>query len=493
MLLRAGRWVGATYPAATSPAAWTREIAAAYVAAVDRMHTGDWAAIWAVPPKLRGKPLGAAAKAAQLKTLSAFFRDCQEWGWIPRRFDPRRCFGLPRSIKNQLGPDPRVIADDRWAKLLWAGLNLTAADLITARGPVAIYPLAMVRAIALVWLFAGVRRDEIRRLRVGCVRWQREPVAADAGASPPAVCLLDVPTHKTGPPFTKPVDRVVGEAIAAWEAIRPAQPALVDPKTGEVVQLLFAYRGRRLGLPYINDTLIPALCRKVNVPESDARGVITSHRARATIATQLLNAKEPLSLFELQAWLGHRSPRSTEHYARFAPTTLARAYADADYFSRNVRTVAVLLDQDALRQGAATSGEPWRYFDLGHGYCSYDFFDQCPHRMACAKCSFYVPKPSTQAQTLEGKANLLRLLQEIPLSEDERAAVEDGVDAFDQLLTRLADVPTPAGPTPHQLADHATIPLRPVVRPAKADLPAPDTDETEGNRANPRPVGIRSR
>jgi hypothetical protein len=113
--------------------------------------------------------------------------------------------------------------------------------------------------------------------------------------------------------------------------------------------------------------------------------------------------------------------------------------------------------------------------------------------MACAKCSFYVPKPSTQAQTLEGKANLLRLLQEIPLSEDERAAVEDGVDAFDQLLTRLADVPTPAGPTPHQLADHATIPLRPVARPAKADLPAPATDETEGNRANPRPVGIRSR
>ena len=39
-----------------------------------------------------------------------------------------------------------------------------------------------------------------------------------------AVCLLDVPAHKTGRAFAKPVDRAVGEAIAAWERVRPAQP-----------------------------------------------------------------------------------------------------------------------------------------------------------------------------------------------------------------------------------------------------------------------------
>src|SRR6266481_7268563 len=33
--------------------------------------------------------------------------------------------------------------------------------------------------------------------------------------------------------FTKPVDRVVGEAIAAWEKVRPIQPPQIDPKTGE--------------------------------------------------------------------------------------------------------------------------------------------------------------------------------------------------------------------------------------------------------------------
>jgi hypothetical protein len=44
------------------------------------------------------------------------------------------------------------------------------------------------------------------------------------------------------------------------------------------------------------------------------------------------------------------------------------------------------------------------------------------------------------------------ILQEIPLGEDERAAVEDGIAAMEKLCRRLADVPTPAGPTPNQLA-----------------------------------------
>jgi hypothetical protein len=71
--------------------------------------------------------------------------------------------------------------------------------------------------------------------------------------------------------------------------------------------------------------------------------------------------------------------------------------------------------------------------------------------MACAKCDFYMPKDSTAALLLEGRTQLLRLLQEIPLGEAEQAAVEDGVVAYENLLSKLSDVPTPAGPTPRQL------------------------------------------
>jgi hypothetical protein len=95
--------------------------------------------------------------------------------------------------------------------------------------------------------------------------------------------------------------------------------------------------------------------------------------------------------------------------------------------------------------------EAWKFYDLGHGYCTYDFFDQCPHRMACAKCSFYMPKGSTASALLEGKSNLLRMRQEIPLTDAEMAALDDGVSALESVLSRLADVPTPSGQTPVQL------------------------------------------
>jgi hypothetical protein len=71
--------------------------------------------------------------------------------------------------------------------------------------------------------------------------------------------------------------------------------------------------------------------------------------------------------------------------------------------------------------------------------------------MACARCSFYVPKGSTKAQLLEGKTNLHRMREEIPLTDEEAAAVEDGIGLHEKLLDRLSDVPTPAGPTPRQL------------------------------------------
>ena len=102
-----------------------------------------------------------------------------------------------------------------------------------------------------------------------------------------ATCLLDVPTHKTGGSYTKPVDPLVGKALVAWEAQLKPQPLFIDRKTGERVALVFALRGRSLATQYFNKTMIPLLCRKAGVPQADARGRITSHRARATIASQL--------------------------------------------------------------------------------------------------------------------------------------------------------------------------------------------------------------
>jgi len=458
-LVKAGRWLTLNHPEVRSPDDWTREVALEYVAAVGGFVGYELTTPHARQGHREGLPLSAGAKGHLLQALRVLFHDCQEWGWAKRHFDPDRALATPRTITSLISPRPRVIADDVWARLLWAGLHLEASDLTTVGGfggvapRTLVYPLALVRALAITWLFAGLRRNEIARLRVGCVRWQRHDGGPAAAQSPDegATCLLDIPVHKTGESYTKPVDPLVGQAIGAWQAERPEQPLQVDPKTGEQVALLFCFRGQPITGLYLNRSVIPLLCRKGALPLYDARGRITTHRARATIATQLYNAKEPMTLFELQAWLGHRSPATTQHYARITPTTLSKAYADANYFARNVRAIEVLIDQDAIKSAATASGVPWRYYDLGHGLCSFEFFEQCPHRMACPRCDFYNPKESSRSQLLEAKSNLLRLLQEVPLTEEERATVDGDLAALDRLAARLAEEPTPSGQTPKEL------------------------------------------
>ena len=455
-VLKVGRWLNHKHPKITSPDQWTRQLAIKFVADTDKMKIGDYVENIHRDCDLEGKPLSPVTKSGFLSGVRRFFRDCQEWEWISRKFSPERALATPRSIQALIKPDPRVISDDIWAKLLWAGLNLTEEDLPKKEMGGYPYPLELVQAVTITWLFAGIRNNEIVRLRTGCVRWQKDNAVIPGTSevvSKDAICYLNIPVNKTSPGYTKPVDRVLGEAIFTWEKVRPAQSPLIDKKDGSLVDFLFMYRGRKIGQVFINYSIIPMLCKKAGVPTKDAKGNITSHRARSTIATQLSTSKDPMTLFELKEWLGHANVNSTINYTKITPTKLAKSYQDAEYFKRNLRTVEVLIDQDAIATGAATNGEPWKYYDLGHGLCTYDFFSQCKHRMACAGCGFYVPKGSSKAQIIEAKDNLERMLQEIPLTEDEEFAVTEGIEALAKLKEKLADVPTPDGKTPKQIEE----------------------------------------
>ena len=68
--------------------------------------------------------------------------------------------------------------------------------------------------------------------------------------------------------------------------------------------------------------------------------------------------------------------------------------------------------------------------------------------MTCAKCDFYLPKSSSRAQLIEAKANLQRMLVAVPLTDDERADVDDGHEALGKLLGRLIDTPRPMAQHP---------------------------------------------
>ncbi len=128
-------------------------------------------------------------------------------------------------------------------------------------------------------------------------------------------------------------------SIDAWKHVRPPQPKFVDRKTGERREFLFCIRGEHIGPAYLNGTVLPALCRKGGIPEFGSRRALTRQRARSAIASQLLDAPEPLSIAELEKRLGHKHFSSTRHYAAHQ----------------------VLVDRETILSGAATGGErPWR-------------------------------------------------------------------------------------------------------------------------------------
>jgi hypothetical protein len=241
---------------------------------------------------------------------------------------------------------------------------------------------------------------------LGCARAQDDAVVDEAGVTPAGtLCYLDVPASKTFRAYTKPVALVVKERIDAWAAIRPEQGLLTDDLTGERVPLLFQHRGRGLGKKLLSGTIIPMLCAKAGLLPQDSMGAITSHRGRASAVTALASVPQGMTLPELMAWCGHGSPKSTMHYIRVRPTRLASAFAKADQLAHMVR---VLIDQEAVLSGAASDGAPWKFYDLGHSYCTNPFWSTCPHRMACVGCSFNLPKDSAKAMAVEALTSVTR-------------------------------------------------------------------------------------
>jgi len=456
-LLLVGRWLAREHPEVTTPEGWTRDLAVAYVAAVDRLTVGGWSHLH--HKHSEGKPLRPNSKSRYLAVVRAFFKDLQEWGWIRRRFNPQRCLAVPRTIQGLIEPNPKPVDAAVWHKLVIAALNLADGDLNNVQ--TWRYPLPMLRAVAVIWVLTALRPDEIRRLRVGCIQRQ----STDSGD----VSLLAVPPNKLNPAYTKPVDPVVQQVVAIWERGRPETTTREDPKTGERVHYLFQNGEQHIGKRFLGEMLVPLLCRVAGVPDTDSLGRITPNRARHTVAYQLANGRDPMPLLELQAWLGHRNPDSTMHYT--VRTHLELSQAVERHTVQQTRLVTVLVDREAVTSGETTQGEPWKYYDVGHGYCTYDFFETCPHRVACARCTAYVPKDSSLPQFRQMRQNLLRMREAIPLTDEMAAAVDEGVTAVETLLARLADTPTPSGPTPRQLgsADErevtlilpAEIPIRP--------------------------------
>lgn len=354
-LLRIGVWLVRTHPEVTGPEPWTVDICADFVAAVDRLVVGEWACSsfdYRMAPTI-GKPLCPPSKIFVLQVMRRFLSDVQSWEWVRLRCNPRYHLATPRTILQHVKVNPRTIDDAVWLKLIWASLNLEPEDLVENGR----YPFELLKAIAVVWTHAGLRSNEIIRLRLGCARPQGDDIVSETADVTPAgnLCYLDVPAGKTLAAHTKPVNVVVRARIEDWARIRPEQHRLLDRRTGELASFLFQIRNRTVDKRVVNNTLIPTLCAKAGVRREDSMDRITSHRGRASAVTALASVPKGMTLMELAEWCGHRSPELTMHYIRIKPTRLASAFAKADQMAH---MVAVLIDHDAVISGAVRDGAP---------------------------------------------------------------------------------------------------------------------------------------
>jgi hypothetical protein len=63
--------------------------------------------------------------------------------------------------------------------------------------------------------------------------------------------------------------------------------------------------------------------------------------------------------------------------------------------------------------------------------------------MACVRCPMYVP--GEEAQYVRAKKGIRRMLETVPMTEEEKRAAEGDEQALKELLNKDSEIPMPAG------------------------------------------------
>jgi hypothetical protein len=68
----------------------------------------------------------------------------------------------------------------------------------------------------------------------------------------------------------------------------------------------------------------------------------------------------------------------------------------------------------------------------------------CPHRLACLKCDAYFPREL--GQLIEARDGVVRFSMEVPLSAEEREAIDGDVEKLNEMIERRKHLPPPPVP-----------------------------------------------
>ncbi len=471
-LLAVGRWLYIHFPNIHTPEQWTEELALHFRNDLCSWTNGQYGSQrgqrWLKTRDMFGKPVQAYGLASYYTSVNRFFSDLTRQphsvhGEPARRirldFLPQEVFRAPDHIRKVLDTaSPRDIDLHIWSKLTIAAATLAQSDLPQGTR----YSLTFYRALSLVWVTSARRPNEIARLRLDCLRedWEptmlgeeglpvervtmnvdREPEQGEAESKPPKIYYLQIPAGKSRGPFWIWLPDYAADAINAWKRERPPQQRkLLDRKDREEVDYLFCFQDLRVGASFINESIIPVLCKRAGVSIEDAKGKITGHRGRSARLTLL--RKSGVSLDDLAEYAGHVTTRTIRRYARQDPIQLHRTIQAADDLSRIIEGV---VDMQAAAQrlpalrwfiGYDADGEPM--------FCGNQVYVTCEHRLDCKRCGMFIG--GEKARLLQEGEQTLPVTSKVPMTPLEKCVVEGDQAGAEACRAALQQVPVPETP-----------------------------------------------
>ncbi|WP_329411596.1 site-specific integrase [Nocardia vinacea] len=241
-------------------------------------------------------------------------------------------------------------------------------------------------AANLIARWVGPRRREIQRLELDCL-----------GTHPDGHPRLRIPVGKT---YTERIVPLHPEAAAALrECINAtrsrSQRPLIDEVTDKPTHYVFQIRGRLMSDHRLFDSALRTACDNTGLVDHTGAELVTSHRFRHTVGTQL--TEQEARLQTIMSILGHSSSTMSLIYARITDTTVLQDCKDTLQPGAQIAGPAAAalrnneLPQTTIDQCTATTPRPHSNSATACG---------CPKKaLAIATSSSHAPNSSPPPNT----------------------------------------------------------------------------------------------
>ena len=113
-----------------------------------------------------------------------------------------------------------------------------------------------------------------------------------------------------------PLHKEAAEAIRDWQRQKTGARGIRNEQTGQEVRYLFMSRGKLLSEDYLFADSLQKVCQMTGITASDGKALVTPHRFRHTLGTQLTNRGARLNT--VMKVLGHDSARMALVYAQIS-------------------------------------------------------------------------------------------------------------------------------------------------------------------------------